>query len=340
MKKLFQMMKQCMQSGENVVLATVIAGSGSTPRGAGARMLVNQHGRIYGTIGGGAVEYKAQLTAAEVLKEQKSHMKGFKLVPNQVEDLGMICGGDVVVYFQFIEAADQKTLSIIDSILNLLSRDENSWIITEINNESAWSMGVYSKSSGITGLTIGLDEIEPLLKSRAVQTGIGMRQYYAEPLVRAGRVIIFGGGHVAQELVPVISHVGFRCIVIDDREEFASRKLFPEAEEVIVGDFEKIAESVAITKNDYVVVVTRGHSYDFAVQEQVLRSDVAYIGVMGSRAKTAQVNSKLREAGISQEAIDRVHTPIGTAIKAETPAEIAISIAGELIMVRAMRRES
>lgn len=339
MKKIFQLLRQCMLEGEDVVLATVIASSGSTPRGAGARMLVNQKGRVCGTIGGGAIEYMAQQLADEILRSRKSYAKGYKLEPQQVEDLGMICGGDVVVYFQFISAADRNTISLVDRILTLFDRDEDSWIITDITDETAWSMGVYSKSRGVIGLEMNADEMKPLLENRAVQIEMGAKKYYAEPLVRAGKVIICGGGHIAQELVPVIAHVGFRCTVLDDREEFANRKLFSLADEVIVCDFENILDSVDITENDYVVVATRGHNYDFTVQEQVLRTDAGYVGVMGSRQKTAKVNAKLLEAGIPQEALDRIYTPIGTPIKAETPAEIAISIAGELIMVRAQRAE-
>jgi xanthine dehydrogenase accessory factor len=106
---------------------------------------------------------------------------------------------------------------------------------------------------------------------------------------------------------------------------------------VLLGDFAKIAETITLTAADYVVVMTRGHAHDFSVQQQVLRTEVAYLGVIGSRSKSASIAARLREAGIPQEAIARIHTPIGTAIKAETPAEIAISIAGELILARAER---
>jgi xanthine dehydrogenase accessory factor len=339
MNGLFQTLRQCMLDGDDTVLVTVIASSGSTPRGAGARMLVGKNGRLYGTIGGGAIEYKAGQIAEEVLKEKRSFTKGYKLAPKQVEDLGMICGGDVVVYYQYIAAEDRGFLSLVERILNLLKSDEDSWLLTDITDETAWKVGVYSKSTGLAGLELREDELKPLLKGRSLQISAGSRKYYSEPLVRAGKVVIFGGGHIAQELVPVLAHVGFRCTVVDDREEFATRKLFPMAEEVIVGNFERVMESVVITWNDYVVIATRGHNYDFVVLEQVLRTDAYYIGMIGSRQKIASTNARLLEAGILQQAIDRVFTPIGTPIKAETPAEIAISIAGELIMVRADRLE-
>jgi len=339
MKKLFQVLKQCMSDGEDTVLVTVLASSGSTPRGAGARMLVSKKGRLYGTIGGGIVEFKAQQLAVEALKEKKSQVKGYKLSPNQVEDLGMICGGNVVVYLQFISAGDHETFSLIEHILSSFSNDEDSWIITDITDETAWNMGIYSRSIGFIGIEMDFDEVKALFATHAVHMKIGTKNYYSEPLLRAGKVVICGGGHVAQELVPVLAHIGFRCIVLDDRAEFTDKKLFPMAEEVKIVDFQNIKGSVVITENDYIIVVTRGHNNDFVVAEQVLRTNACYIGMIGSRRKIAGTNAKLLEAGIAQKDIDRVYTPIGIDIKAETPAEIAISIAAELIMVRAQRTE-
>ncbi|MGI5858337.1 MAG: XdhC family protein, partial [Tepidanaerobacteraceae bacterium] len=142
-----------------------------------------------------------------------------------------------------------------------------------------------------------------------------------------------------QELVPILTHIGFRCVVYDDRPEFSSRDIFPMAYDLITADFNKISDHVEIGKNDYVVIMTRGHNFDFIVQKQVLRKDAYYVGVIGSRKKIAAINAKLLDEGIPQHIIDKVYTPIGLSIKAETPAEIAISIAGELIMVRATKAE-
>ena len=111
------------------------------------------------------------------------------------------------------------------------------------------------------------------------------------------------------------------------------------ADAVLCCDLAHINDAVTIGDDDYVVIMTNGHRHDFVVEEQVLRGQYAYIGVIGSRTKTASVNALLRQAGISEEAIAAVHTPIGTAIKAVTPEEIAVSIAGEMICVRATRRE-
>lgn len=156
----------------------------------------------------------------------------------------------------------------------------------------------------------------------------------------AVRVYVFGAGHVSQQLVPVLAHVGFDCMVLDDREEFANRDCFPQAEEVRICDFKHLEETADITETDYVVIMTRGHEWDYVAQSYALRRKPHYIGVMGSRHKIAFVTKRLLEDGFSLEEIQSCHMPIGTEIQAETPEEIAISIAGELIQTRARARKS
>ncbi|MGI5859503.1 MAG: XdhC family protein, partial [Tepidanaerobacteraceae bacterium] len=237
MKNLFSTLKKCMLDGEDVVMVTVLASSGSTPRGAGARMLVGKDGRLIGTIGGGMVEYECQNLAKQIIEEKKSGMKSFLLKPNQVEDLGMICGGDVVVYLQYISHENSEILNIVELILDILKRDEDSWIILDITEKVVWSMGLYSRNLGIKGLEIDEQKVRPFLGTGATQFEVDGRQYYSEPLVQSGKVIIFGGGHVAQELVPILTHIGFRCVVYDDRPEFSSRDIFPMAYDLITADF-------------------------------------------------------------------------------------------------------
>ena len=161
---------------------------------------------------------------------------------------------------------------------------------------------------------------------------------FSMPLPIGERALLFGAGHISQALCPLLVTVGFRPVVFDCRPELATRKLFPTAEEVICGDFTSIKDHLTVTEEDFVVIMTNGHMHDFQVEEQILRGAFAYVGVIGSRTKTASVNRRLREAGIPEESIAQVHTPIGTAIRAVTPAEIAVSIAGEMILCRAERR--
>ncbi len=156
-----------------------------------------------------------------------------------------------------------------------------------------------------------------------------------ERSARPGRVYIFGGGHVSQKLVPALAAVEFRCVVLENRAEFCTRSLFPEAEEVRLIDYARVAQEVSLTGDDYVVIMTRGHKDDLLIQSQVMRTPARYIGVIGSKQKTAAVTAALREMGFTDGDFRRVHAPIGLPIRSETPAEIAVSITAQLILVRA-----
>lgn len=134
----------------------------------------------------------------------------------------------------------------------------------------------------------------------------------------------------------MLSHVGFRCVAMDDRPEFASKDLFPTADEVKLIDFEHVDRYITVTDQDYVCIMTRGHAFDAVIQAQILRTPACYIGVIGSAHKKAGVYQKLKEEyGFADEDFARITSPIGLDIRAETPEEIAISIAGQLIELRA-----
>lgn len=340
MEELFRELLCRLEQGEEGVLATIIACSGSTPRGAGARILILPDGSIRGSIGGGAVEYRAIQTGLEAMKKKQSLIRGFSLTRNAVADIGMVCGGDVEVYFQYLSPDIPSVESLCHEILEALGRDEDSWLVLDITEETCWKMGLYTREQGWKGMDGFAAEEgwqEAFFQKKPVRREVLGRNYYSEPLVCAGTVYVFGGGHVAQELVPLLSRLGFRCTVMDDRVGFANRELFPQAKEVVAGDLEHISDCLRITSRDYVCIMTRGHQYDYAVQKQAMDCHPRYIGVMGSRNKVAVITEKLLQDGYSIEEIQSCHMPIGMEIQAQTPAEIAVSIAGELIKVRAMR---
>ena len=329
MRKLMKLMAGRLRAGEDLVLVTVVASSGATPRGAGARMLVGREGRLRGTIGGGSVEYRSEQIAAAQLAKRESLEHDFSLTRDDVQNLGMICGGAVNVFFHFIPAGDEAAIAAADEAERRFAAGESFWLVSDLAHGGALS--VTDKEHAPAWLAEGLTG-----KPRRVKDA--EHDVFAEQLNSSGRVYIFGGGHVAQALEPVLTGVGFRCVVMDDRPDFTRRELFPTAEEVKLIDFRNIAASVNITADDYVCVMTRGHAYDSVVQSQVLPLRPYYVGVIGSRAKTAAVRRQLiEEFGVAEADIDRVHTPIGLAIGAETPAEIAISIAAEMIKSRAER---
>jgi xanthine dehydrogenase accessory factor len=316
MEKIFLAIEEQLKMGKPCLLATIIASTGSTPRSSGAYMVVGEAGRICGTIGGGSLEYNVILQGQEQIVQQKNFIYEYTLTMEGSAELGMICGGTCTILCQYLAADD---LPLIQEAMRIMESKEQYWLLLPVLEGK---LQIWQGVSEIQGN--GLIEIDGT-------------QYYAERFNFDGKVYIFGGGHLAQEVVPVLSHLGFRCVVLDDREEFSKPELFTGAEEVLCVDFKDLANAVQITENDYVAVMTRGHLHDADVERFVLKTPAHYIGVVGSRRKAKLTRETLRGEGFTEEQLDRIITPIGLEIGSETPAEIAISIAAQFIQVRANR---
>lgn len=229
-------------------------------------------------------------------------------------------------------------LPAVEAVLEALDRpEEDAWLITPVEEGLAGGLGLYDGAHGPRfAVPLSPEALRPLLQSRGV-----LRKEspacYVEPLVQAGVVYLFGGGHVGRELCPVLAHVGFRVVLFDDRPQAALPQRFPQASRVILGDYRRIFDHITITDRDYVVIMTPGHQSDFEVLSQVLATPASYVGCIGSRHKVAATRERLAGLGFSPADMDRVHSPIGLPIGGETPAEIAISIAAEMIAHRSGR---
>jgi xanthine dehydrogenase accessory factor len=147
-------------------------------------------------------------------------------------------------------------------------------------------------------------------------------------------LLICGAGHIAQPLCEIGHLLGLRTIVVDDRWAFANRERFPRATEVRVGPFAEVLESLDINENTFVVVVTRGHNWDETCVHTALKKNPGYLGMIGSKRRSKATLERLAEQGYGPELLSRIHTPMGLDIAAETPAEIAVAIAAEIVRVR------
>jgi len=162
----------------------------------------------------------------------------------------------------------------------------------------------------------------------------GRMQVFIEPMVGTPTLVLFGAGHVAQPLARIAKMAGFRVEVADDRVKFANAERFPEADKIVLEDLGTAAAQLTLGANSYAVVVTRGHKGDTEALASVLGRGLRFVGLLGSRAKLVHVATALEARGISREEIGKIHCPVGIAIGAATPEEIAVSILAELIAVR------
>ena len=328
MKNLVKILKERCEKGIPSMLVTIIAGSGSAPRGAGAVMAVGKEGRLAGTIGGGMLEFQATETAREYLKGGRTERIRYMLSKSEAADLEMICGGDLDVLYTYLSPAPDVK-EALEQMLFHLNAHIPGGLILPLEGRIGF-LGEEGKAAGL--------EAVPEIPGEMEKPGIlkyDGEDYYVQMIKNTSKVYIFGGGHLSQELVPLLSHLGFRCIVTDDREEYSARELFPSAEEVHTLSYDNLDGKFDVQPQDYIIAVTRGHMGDFKVECFALKTPAYYIGVVGSRRKIAAVNQKLKEKGFTEEDIARITAPIGIPIKSETPAEIAVSIAAQLIEKRA-----
>jgi xanthine dehydrogenase accessory factor len=347
MQQFFVKMTALTAQEESFVLATIITRNGSAPRSTGARMLILADGTTIGTVGGGILEARVEQRAREVLKTGATVVENFQFSGKDAATMDAICGGQVDVLMEWVNAADPDWKAVLEGIRSIAARHKKAWLLTAIpegiyagkttSSHTALSHTIIELDGTIlgslpSGLTLEkvLNTFEPELISIADQ------RWMVEPLETGGTVFIFGAGHVGRCLASFTRAVGFWTVVLDDRPEYANPQNIPSADVVILlNSFEDAIKNLQIGPDSFIVIVTRGHLNDRIVLTQALRTPAGYIGMIGSRRKCALIYGEIRKEGFKDADIQRVHAPIGLPIRAETPEEIGISITAEMIQVRA-----
>ncbi len=171
------------------------------------------------------------------------------------------------------------------------------------------------------------------LKDIGMICGGGM-SVFMESIIQQPKLYIFGAGHIGSVLSKIGKMLDFEVTVIDNRPDFANKERLPWPDKVIAEDYMQAIEKLAFPKNTYTVILTHRHAHDYEVLEQIIEKPYKYIGMIGSRTKVAKSLQQLREKGIVEDIIKSIHSPVGVRIGANTPAEIAVSIAAEIIAVR------
>jgi xanthine dehydrogenase accessory factor len=162
----------------------------------------------------------------------------------------------------------------------------------------------------------------------------GQLDVFIEPVFPQPRAFIFGAGHISKSLAAIAGQAGFSTAVIDDRESFANRERFPDAGEVIAGEYEQIFPKLEVNDASYIIIVTRGHRDDLRVLRWAATTPAHYVAMVGSKRKVIELVKALEREGVPSDALERIHAPMGLDIGAVTPEEIAVSVVAEMIAVR------
>ena len=345
MRYIYSEILNSLKTNQSSVLATIISQRGTSPRGAGAKLLIMEDGALAGSVGGGILE-KAVIDASSQV-----FSSGFPVRFNS--DPGMSCGGDVEIFLEPVPPDNDLFSRIHKEIMDIIKRG-GSGILATVTDTQFWKgsqspKALFKLSGEVIGLLPNMEESKRIIMD-GMQNFLETRRpgiiacndaegnelsVFIEPISSDPVLYVFGAGHVSLQVVPLARRVGFKVIVIDDRPEFADPLNFPEAEKVLNYPFNDVVKRFQIDRSSYIVIATRSHSCDETVLGQALRTDAGYIGMIGSRRKISTIYSNLLKEGFDKDDFDRVHSPIGIDIGAETPEEIALSIVSELVKVRA-----
>ena len=346
MKKLIQQICTTLSDGQDLVLVTISSHSGSTPRLAGAKMIILRDGSIGGTIGGGQVEALAMEEAAHCFEIKKSLRKAFDLTNSMAANTDMICGGHMEVFLEYI-APNDANREVFRRLLESMRSGRRITLVCPLADHTEEGprfvvdhRGMPSRLDISDGLLSAIKQVRTSTSAATLIEHEG-REYLLSYFAVAGTVYLLGAGHVSACTAEAATRVGFRVVVMDDRVEFANRERFPLADEIkVLSSFDDCFQGYEIDHDAYLVIVTRGHMHDMDVLEQALRTEAGYIGMIGSRKKRNATYKKLMDKGFKEAQLESVRCPIGLGIEADTPEEIAVSIVGELIYQRATGRKA
>jgi len=359
---MYRKIRDLLEAGQAVAVATVTASRGSTPREVGAKMLVVGEGQIVGTVGGGCGEAQVLWDAVRCLSEARPMMSIVDLTGEITEESPTNCGGIMDVFIDPMLPSDTaraglSSARVAEILTQAMDAHEPVILATLVGSPDPvrFPMGIRaavwsSRQEGIERLPAGpvilasATQAMAEHRSRRISVPIegsgGDASVFLEVVALPEELVIVGAGHIAVPLARMAKILDFRVTVVDDRSAFANPARFPDADRVIAADIEKTLADLRVGPRTYLVLVTRGHALDQAALMQVIHQPAAYIGMIGSQRRVRAVFTHLRGMGVAEEHIQRLYAPIGLSIGAETPAEIAASILAELVAVRRKGRTS
>jgi xanthine dehydrogenase accessory factor len=353
MESIYTQLADFLDAGDTVAVATIIDIRGSVPREVGAKMIIHPLGRHVGTVGGGCGEADVMRAALDVIQTGQPTSVRVDLTEDvSMQALG-VCGGimDVFVERATGQAGNETRKAKNEALLQSVRSREPVALATVVSGAGAGQQAVVWLDRSPLG-DLGLGDLEPQVIADAQEVLRGRQHHllrypipnpqppipdiavFVEVQRRAPELVIVGAGHIALPLAQMASLCDFSVTVVDDRASFASRERFPTANRLITGPLRETVRDLQMDADTFVVLVTRGHSHDVECLLEVLDRPVAYIGMIGSQRRVDAVFELLEnEMGIAPARWERVHAPIGIAIGAHTPGEIAICIMAEVINI-------
>jgi len=323
---------------KSIAIATVIQTWGSSPRRAGAKMALTPDGNIAGSVSGGCVEGAVFDTGVDVLKANRPRLLHFGVADETAWEVGLACGGSIDI---FVKPLDSE---IFEALRATLLDEESAVLVTVIKgSDEILGHEMLVRQDGTTTGTIRDESNEQVMKlaaetltqghSRRVMLNEDM-EVFMEVILPPPILIAVGGVHITIALTALAKTLGYRTIVVDPRRAFGNETRFPHVDQLVQLWPDEAFQQIPITRSSAIAMLTHDPKLDDPALKIALPSSAFYVGALGSRTTQAKRRQRLLEDGLTEKQLNRLHGPIGIAIGAGTPEEIAISIMAEIVAAR------
>jgi xanthine dehydrogenase accessory factor len=350
MSELFEHLDRLRNAEGKVALATLVNTRGTTPRKEGAKMLVGEGGRVLGSVTiGGCVDAQVIEESAAVLADQTPRLLELNLGDEEAWEIGLTCGGTIEVFVEPVdlEKPADATLAVYDRLRAHAESGGRGAVLTRLQAPDAGGPHTGAKmlllDSGAREGTLGdagLDAAAVGEGAAAIKAGksgtltVEGTRVFAEVFVPPSILLVVGAGHVAMPLVTLARVLGFRTVVVDGRPRFATRERFPDVDDLKVGIPSELIQGIPLVASTALVLVAHDYKYDLPVLRHALGTPVGYVGLLGSSRRGKAILDLLREDGVTEEALARVHVPIGLDLGAQSAPEIALAVLAEVLAVQ------
>ena len=335
MKEVLPDIERWRARGERFAVATVVATRRSAPRPVGAKFAVSESGEMAGSVSGGCVESDVFEHACEVLEGSRPQLLSYGIEDELAFSVGLPCGGEIDV---FVESSPDE---LVQRLLRVIETEERAVLFTVVDGEPLGAELLATEAGETFGdgpaeLVGRVDELLRRGRNTLVELDDGARAF-AEIYGPAPRLLVIGAVDTAESLCAVAKQIGWHTIVADARGKFATTERIPSADELLVAWPQEAIERVRPDYQTAVVVLTHDDKFDVPAIQGALATEAFYIGALGSRRNQERRRERLLEAGVEEGELERVSGPTGLDIGADTPAETALSILGEILATRARR---
>ncbi len=328
-----------------LAMATCVSAEGTSSSIVGAKTFVGETGQIIGSVTiGGCLDARAVEVADRVLASERAEVLDIAVADEEAWDMGLACGGTVRLLVEPVGTGERDAVTAAYAAAERAVREGRRALVVRALDDRTAGGRLVIDANGTRSGTLGDpaldDRVAALAQARAagapcvVEDPKGGGSYFVEAFAPPVTVTIFGAGEVAVVLSRIAHDLDMRVVIVDARARYATPERFPEADAIRVGDPGVVAAELAPGAETLVVIVSHDYKFELPVLRALLRRDVGYIGLMSSRRRGAALREVLAGEGFTSAEMARVHTPIGIDIGARTPAQVAVSIAAELVAVR------